>query len=217
MLANSGRLEFWRWFGFHRPMTGSNSSRKAVLERCSIMKGVVFTEFLGFVEETFGIETVDHLLTRCSLPSGGIYTAVATYDVAELVDMLTELSRRTDRKVPDLVREYGHHLFRFFARTQQATMGNVESTEQLMASVDNRIHVDVRKLYPDAELPSIQFEKLSETQSRVIYESQRPFADLAEGLILEAVVHFGDPISVVRRDLGDCDGTNAEFILTRSE
>lgn len=180
------------------------------------MKGVVFTEFLGFIEESFGIEMVDHLLSDCDLPSGGVYTAVATYDVTELVEMVGELSRKTEQPVSELIRQYGRHLFRYFTQTQQATIGDVSSAEQLLASVDDRIHVEVRKLYPDAELPSIQFEALSDTQSKVVYQSQRPFADLAEGLILEAVEHFGDPISVERTDLGACDGTNAEFLLTRS-
>lgn len=85
-----------------------------------------------------------------------------------------------------------------------------------MASVENQIHVDVRKLYPDAELPSIKFERVSDLQSKVHYQSVRPLADLAEGLILESVVHFRDPITVVRNDLPPGDGCIAEFVLTRN-
>lgn len=180
------------------------------------MKGVVFTEFLDFVESSYGIEMVDHLLSNGDLPSGGSYTAVGTYDASELVALVVGMSEKTGQPVPELIKKYGNHLFRFFVRTQKATLGKVQSTEQLLASVDNRIHVEVRKLYPDAELPTIGFEELSEYESKVIYQSQRPFADLAEGLIEEAIKHFGDPITMRRTDMGDCDGTHAEFNLKRS-
>jgi hypothetical protein len=49
----------------------------------------------------------------------------------------------------------------------------------------------------------------------VIYESSRPLADLADGLIHEAVAHFGDPLEIVRTDLGAKNGTHAIFDLKR--
>ncbi len=180
------------------------------------MKGVVFTEFVDFVETKYGLELVDLLFSNCQLESGGAYTSIATYDVKELLQLVGELSRQTDVSPSKLVVEYGRHLFRFFARTRASMMSHLSSCEELMASVENQIHVDVRKLYPDAELPSIKFERVSDLQSKVHYQSARPLADLAEGLILESVVHFRDPITVVRKDLPPGDGCIAEFVLTRN-
>jgi hypothetical protein len=98
-----------------------------------------------------------------------------------------------------------------------ATLGDVTTTEQLLASVEGRIHVDVRKLYPDAELPTIAFEQINESTSQLIYASTRPFADLAEGLLASAIKHFKDPISIARHDLPPGDGTSAKFVLTRKK
>jgi hypothetical protein len=179
------------------------------------MKGVVFTEFLEFVETEHGLDMVDAIITHCDLPSGGAYTSVATYDVGELFALIGELSRRLQVPVTPLVIEFGRHLFRFFARKKSVALVHFKSAEQLLEAVEDQIHVEVRKLYPDAELPSIRFYRVSETQSKVVYHSARPMADLAEGLILEAIVHFGDPLDVVRRDTGLRDGTTAEFELNR--
>ena len=44
----------------------------------------------------------------------------------------------------------------------------------------------------------------------MLYRSQHPFADLAEGLIRGCVEHFGEPIKVRREDLDPGpDGENA--------
>ena len=59
------------------------------------MKGIVFTEFLELVEEKFGIEMVDEIITASNLESGGAYTAVGTYKFVEMINLLTALSART--------------------------------------------------------------------------------------------------------------------------
>lgn len=180
------------------------------------MKGVVFTEFLTFIESQFGIEMVDHLITSTEPESGGAYTSVGTYNAGELFAMVVELSKKTDAPVPDLVKAFGGHLFKHFTVAHAATLGNVTTSEQLLSQVENRIHVEVRKLYPDAELPTIGFEQVSDKVSHVMYSSKRPLADLAEGLIESSIEHFGDPITLSREDLEPGDGTQARFTLTRA-
>lgn len=147
---------------------------------------------------------------------GGAYTAVDTYDVGELLALVGQLSQQTQTPASEIVIEYGRYLFRFFARTRKSMFHGMTTCEDLLSSIENQIHVDVRKLYPDAELPSIRFHRVSDRESRVRYDSAHPLADLAEGLIRESVIHFGDPIEVTRQDLGSCDGSSAEFILVRA-
>ncbi len=47
------------------------------------MKGVVFRAFVDLVEERYGEEVVDRLLSHPGLSTGGAYTAVGTYDHTE--------------------------------------------------------------------------------------------------------------------------------------
>jgi len=56
------------------------------------MKGIVFTEFLEMVEETFGLETVDYIIYKSELKSEGIYTSVGTYDFFEMLILISNLS-----------------------------------------------------------------------------------------------------------------------------
>ncbi|MEL7340130.1 MAG: heme NO-binding domain-containing protein, partial [Bacteroidota bacterium] len=55
------------------------------------MKGIVFTEFLEMVEDTFGFETADNIVSQAELPSGGVYTAVGTYPALEMVSLVGKL------------------------------------------------------------------------------------------------------------------------------
>ena len=90
----------------------------------------------------------------------------------------------------------------------------LDSTFEFLQRIDQHIHVEVRKLYPDAELPTFKYNKLNDDTLEVIYQSSRPFADLCEGLISECIVHFEEKISVQREDLAD-DGTSAKFTLLK--
>jgi hypothetical protein len=181
-----------------------------------LMKGVIFTEFLAFIEQKFDFLMVDHLITATHPASGGAYTAVGTYDVGEIMAMVIELSRKLDVPAPALVKAFGGHLFQFFASSHSLTMGDARSTEELLASVGNRIHVEVRKLFPDAVLPTIGFEQIDPQTSVVLYQSNQPLADLAEGLIAASIDHFKEPIAVEREDLPPKNGTHVKFTLVRS-
>jgi acyl carrier protein len=68
------------------------------------MKGIVFTEFLDLVEDKFGLEMVDTILSNSDLPSNGVYTAVGTYSFAEMVSLLTNLNKETGIAIDDLWR-----------------------------------------------------------------------------------------------------------------
>lgn len=155
------------------------------------MKGVVFTEFLDMVEDRFGDEMVDRLLEGCDLASGGAYTTVGTYDAGEMIALVSKLAQEQGAEVPDLFRDFGLHLFSRFAELFPSLFGSVENPIQFILSVEGFIHVEVRKLYPDAELPSFAYTLLDGGAVDLIYTSPRRLHAFAEGLLLGAFEHFG--------------------------
>ena len=68
------------------------------------MKGIVFTEFLEMVEQKFGMDMVNDLIDNNSLSSGGVYSAVGTYDHSEMVTLVMDLNKRSGIALPDLLR-----------------------------------------------------------------------------------------------------------------
>jgi len=179
------------------------------------MKGMVFTEFLEMVEDLFSPEIADRVIEGSELQSGGVYTAVGTYDHNELVQLVTQLSTVTGVAVPHLLHTFGKHLFGRFVVSYPQFFAGVGSAFAFLEHVEDYIHVEVRKLYPNAELPGFEYDTSESRRLTILYRSTRPFADLAEGLILGCIEHFGEQIDIQREDLSNGLGTCARFSLIK--
>ena len=173
------------------------------------MKGIVFTEFVDMVAARFSADMVDDIIEDAALPSGGAYTAVGTYDHAELVAMVAALSRRSGVPVPELVRAFGRHMFGRFHAGYPAFFEGISGALPFLAGIEDVIHAEVLKLYPDAQLPRFECTQLPNGLA-MVYRSPRHFDDLALGLIEGAVAHWGGGYAIAREPFED--GTR--FTLT---
>lgn len=175
------------------------------------MKGMIYTAFLDMVEETFSPSLADDIILSANLPSGGSYTSLGTYDHAELIALVVQLSDRTGISGPTLVKTFGRYLFGILARHYPNFREEHGNTFDFLQQLDGYIHVELRKLFPDAELPVFQFNASVPGTLTMDYSSSRPYADLAEGLIVGCIHHYGEPIELSREDLAE--GASARFVL----
>jgi hypothetical protein len=178
------------------------------------MKGMVFTEFMDLVETQWSLDMVDTLISDSGVASGGAYTAVGTYPHEEIVALVQSLSRQTGLPVPDLIRAFGQHLFKRFSELYPRFFDGINGSFSFLAGIEDIIHAEVRKLYPDAELPTFEVEQ-SPGRLVLTYISSHPFPDLAQGLIEGCIAHFGEDIQVSRESPGDIPGAQARFVLTQ--
>lgn len=167
------------------------------------MKGIVFTELVEMIEARFSQDLADRVIDECNLPSGGAYTAVGTYDHAELVTLVRKLSELTATPVSELVKAYGRHLFRRFLALYPQFFEGVPDALSLLQGIESVIHFEVLKLYPDAQLPRFDVHRKDPSTLELIYHSDRHLEDLAEGLIEACVDHFGQPIAISRESMDD--------------
>lgn len=179
------------------------------------MKGIVFTEFLNMLDTKFEPLFIETLIEEANLPSGGIYTSIGTYNVDEMVALVTLLSEKTGLSVPALEKTFGEYLLGAFVRQHPQQFGADEDTFSILTQLNDSIHVDVRKLYPDAELPVFSHTWATPDRLELKYRSPRPFADVAEGLITGCIAHFGDDIHFSRQDIPTPEGAHAIFVLER--
>jgi Haem-NO-binding len=179
------------------------------------MKGMVFTEFLEMVEGRFGLAMADRIIEAAQLPSSGAYTAVGTYDYTEMVHLVNALSAATGAPQADLVKAFGRHLFERFSVAYSRVFASVTSAFEFLQNIERHIHVEVRKLYPDAELPSFNYEEATTERLVMVYHSRRPFADLAEGLIQGCIAHYAEKIELGRENLEVGTMNRVRFTLTK--
>lgn len=179
------------------------------------MKGIVFTEFIALVEDKFGLDIADEIIESCDLPSGGAYSSVGTYDFAEMVQLVSKLSELTAISVDDLLKVYGEHLLGRFADKFPVFFDNVSSSFEFLESVDQTIHVEVLKLYPEAELPRFYCERPDPNTLKLNYVSSKPLSALAFGLIVGSSAYFNETLSIEIDDRSEGGSSDVMFTLSK--
>lgn len=181
------------------------------------MKGLVFTEFFDMVEQVFDADMVDLLIENTQPASQGAYTTVGSYPYEELEAMVVELSKQTNMEVTPLLVAFGKHLGAQFAHKYPHFFKGSGSTIGLLKEIDDHIHVEVRKLYPDAELPEFSFdENTAEGLFILHYRSNRPLADLAHGLIMQTSQHYQENFKISLKKWQEKDKHCCEFLLAKA-
>lgn len=176
------------------------------------MKGIVFTGFLELVEEKFGFEMVDTIITKSELPSNGAYTAVGTYSFGEMLSLLTNLSNETDISIDDLLLVYGEHFFSVVEDSYPEFLSQYKNPIDMLSSIEDHIHVEVRKIYPDAELPTFAIVEKTEDSLVMIYKSSRAMHAFGRGLMNKTFEHFNTKASILVEKIKP-NGTEVKFSI----
>ena len=180
------------------------------------MKGLIFREFLEMIELKSGYELVDEILLNTSLESKGIYTTVGTYDHRELFVLATSLSEKTGIPMTQVFKNFGIHVFGVLSKSFSAMIAPYSDPFEFLTKIENTIHVEVLKLYPEAELPTFTIEKKSENAITKIYKSKRRMADFAEGLITGCFEYYNAKAEIEKLPLND-EMTLVKFIIKRTK
>jgi hypothetical protein len=179
------------------------------------MKGMIFTEFLDMVGERFGLAVKDRVIGAAGSAHDGAYTAVGNYDHREMVAMVQELARASGVPLPALLRAFGEHVFVVFTRRYGHFFAEARGAMEFLSRIEDYIHVEVRKLYPDAELPGFRYPPAPPGELVMDYASPRPMAAFAEGLVRATIAHYGEPIALTVEDTSGGAGTACRFHLKR--
>ncbi len=179
------------------------------------MKGIVFAEFLDLVENKFGLEMVDKIINQSSLKSQGAYTSVGTYDFSEMLQLLQNLSNNTGVSTDNLLLTYGEHFFDVLKQNYGAMLSSYKDPISLLSSVESHIHVEVKKIYPNAELPTFEVLEKSKSKLIMIYKSSRAMYNFGLGLMHKTFEYFNASAEIVLEKIKE-DGTEVKFLITKN-
>ena len=179
------------------------------------MKGIVFTEFLDLVEEKFGLEMVDAIISQSKLESKGVYTSIGTYSFSELLQLLQNLQTKTGISIDNLLLIYGEHFFSVIETNYKDLLSSYNDPIEMLASINNHIHVEVRKIYNDAELPTFIIKEKTKKTLILIYKSSRSMHHFGLGLMNKTFEHFNSKATIVLEKIKK-DGTEVKFIITKN-
>ncbi|PQJ82019.1 heme NO-binding domain-containing protein [Polaribacter glomeratus] len=179
------------------------------------MKGIVFTEFLDLVEKKFGIEMVDSIIENSKLASGGVYTSIGTYSFSEMLQLLQHLSSKSGISIDNLLLIYGEHFFSVVEKSYPGLLATYKDPIEMLSSIENHIHVEVRKIYPDAELPTFIVEEKKINSLIMVYKSSRSMHHFGLGLMNKTFEHFKSSAEIVLEKIKE-DGTEVRFIINKN-
>ncbi|EJT1339446.1 heme NO-binding domain-containing protein [Vibrio vulnificus] len=174
------------------------------------MKGIIFTEFLELVEEKFGLAVLDDILDRAN--DQGIYTAVGSYDHRKLVSLIVHLSQVTGIPVEQLQEVFGEAVFDnlLASISNRSSLHQCHSTFQFIRHVEEYIHVEVKKLYPDAKPPEFIFIEQDRMKMVFDYKSARCMGHVCLGLMRGCAKHFGEELAIQMETLNPT-GSHVRF------
>lgn len=180
------------------------------------MKGVVFVELLSMAEQAVGEDAVDKVVSGCPLASKGAYTSVGSYDSGELGTLVKGFSNATGHSVDALQRQFGHWMLRRFTETYAPFFDVKPDAFSMLESIENEVHVEVRKLYSDAELPRFDTTRLDDRTMRLVYTSPRRLISFCQGLIEATFKHYGETAEIEMVDKSTDSTGIAEFTIRKT-
>jgi hypothetical protein len=179
------------------------------------MKGIVFTELVEFVERHTSLPVAESIISEAGLENEGSFTSVGNYPHPEAIKLVKSASEHLDIPVADLMRQFGNELFaKLLDGHPQFLAEGTDDAFAFLARVQNHIHTEVAKLYEDSNPPSIR-TSLEDDKMIVNYQSHRPFAMIAMGLIEGCCAYFDDTLVVELQGNPNEASNRATFSVTK--
>ncbi len=160
------------------------------------MRGVIFVEFVSLLDDLIGIEECEKLIEEANVESEGAYTVVGNYDSNEMHCLVGQLHQKTGLPIEVLHETFGKYLFKKLYDRYQSSLMDFDNTLDLLRRIDDHIHVEVKKLYPNSYLPTFYFEEFPDGKFQLTYRSKRNMPYVAKGLIEGAMAHFNEEFSI---------------------
>jgi hypothetical protein len=180
------------------------------------MKGTIFVELINMAEDAFGEDVVDEVLDKTDLENDGAFTAVGNYPCSELIKIVVAFSEHSGISAEDLQRKFGHWMMDHFVDNYAEFFTGKTDSFSLLEAVDGEIHVEVKKLYPDAELPVFATKRLNDEHLEMVYSSPRPLVEFCHGMIEACLTRYDQTAQIEQCPVhGKDNATNFDIQLTQ--
>jgi hypothetical protein len=161
------------------------------------MKGDIFNMFEDFICETWDDETYEKIYASACphLKNKDPYVGPGTYADEDLMTLVGVACDTGNVSQSDAVNAFGKYCFPKLLKKMPELTATYVTPKELLLSVEPIIHVEVRKLYKDTELPRFYYEDKSSDTLTMIYQSKRRLYDFVDGMIQGVSTYYQVPIS----------------------
>ena len=179
------------------------------------MKGFVLTGVLHFLEKQFDEELVFELMDTHGMPTGGIYSPIADYPDTALNQLIERAAELLEMQFSKLSKILGVGLFSELLSLNPRWVTEAKSTFELLKSHDVALNKTIENAFPGFVAPSFSCLEINQDILEVNYKSLFLPADVAQGLIAAAIVHYNENFYVELIKHDPPVDFNLQFVLRR--
>jgi len=122
------------------------------------MKGIIFNTVEKAVTDIFDADTWDSLVEASGV--SGSYTALGTYPDTELLALVHSACEVTGLSAEEVLKTLGRHALPVLVSQVEELVDLNSHVFDFLGTIHDIIHVEVRKLSPDAVTPEILTKKM---------------------------------------------------------
>ena len=154
------------------------------------MKGIIFNITERFIISNHGEEVYEDIISSCKLETKEPFVGPGTYSDNDMLEILKVATQKLNVKIDYLLKELGKYAFGQLAKRYPNFVSPYDDAKTFLLTVDGIIHVEVRKLYQETQLPVFQYSEPSENELIITYYSKRKLYSFMEGLINGVAKYF---------------------------
>lgn len=156
------------------------------------MKGIVFNLLEDAVTDQHGPDVWDALVDTAGV--SGRYTSLGNYPDSDMEALVSAACAALALDRSTVLRWFGISAMPMLAERYPALFEGHTSAKTFIDGVNDVIHAEVRKLYPDALCPHFRLSESQEGDLMMDYKSARRMCALAEGFVVGAAAYFGEEV-----------------------
>lgn len=158
------------------------------------MKGMIFNLFEKFVSENFGQEAYEDIQKNAKLITKEPFVGPGKYPDEDFMELVRVACEKFKINPFDAQKTLGEYCFPELVKLTPHLAGQYKNTRDFLIAVDRIIHVEVKKLYPDSELPEFDYENSQKDTLLIKYTSKKKLCFFMEGLIHGCAKYFSETV-----------------------
>jgi predicted hydrocarbon binding protein len=169
---------------------------RTMTKKGNVMKGVIFNLLESFVIDSFGEEKYEDILYGTDLKTSDPFVDAGMYPDEDFLALVKTTCDKLGITVDQGCRAFGRYCFPKLVGLYPVFLDGISDARSFIKIVDGVIHVEVLKLYSDAELPSFKFEKSSPKTLNMKYTSSKKLCQFMQGIIEGCADFFNEEVKI---------------------
>ncbi len=159
------------------------------------MKGIVFNLLEDFITELVGEDRLDDIQHACRFRTQEPFVGPKTYPDEDFMEMVVKTCEQLHIPMQVAQQKFGEYCFPKLVGAHPVFATQGMKAKDFILSIDQVIHVEVKKLYPGALTPKFVYRNDAPGLLTVDYISPRALCHFMEGLLVGCANHFKENLA----------------------